>query len=124
MDETILSIPCELTSSATKSISKTTKLTFESSETVPPELIARITANVGKTGYVCFLVGERPIDTLDVLNLPELPIEKDRKSQASRIRSVLYRLWEQEGRNGDSETHYQIRTEQLIEMLKAKLKDV
>ena len=122
--DSILQIACELTGSSTKSVSKTTKLVFESQENVPPELIARITTSVGKTGWLAFLVSERPIDSLDVINLPELPTEKDRKSQATRMRAILWRLWEQEGKPGDSETYYAAKMEALLEMLKSKLKDV
>jgi len=120
-EETLLQIPCELTGSQTKSVSKTTKLTFESQESVPPELISRITAYVGKTGWLCFLPEERQIDVLDVVGLPEIKVDKDRKSQATRLRAVLWRLWEQEGKVGDSETFYNAKMEQLIEHYKEKL---
>lgn len=119
--ETLLQIPCELTGSQTKSVSKTTKLTFESQENVSPELISRITANVGRTGWLCFLPEERKIDVLDVVGLPEIKTEKDRKSQSVRLRAVLYLLWEKGGKVGDSETFYNAKMEQLIEHFKEKL---
>lgn len=121
MDEQILQIAAELTGSSTKSVSRTTKLTFESQESVPPELIAKVTSLVGKTGWLAFLVSDRPIDTLDVVSLPELSTETGRKSQAERIRAVLWRLWEKNGKAGDSETFYNQKTEQIIEHLKKQL---
>jgi len=121
--ETLLQIPAELTGSQTKSVSKTTKLTFESQESVPPELISKITAKVGKTGWLCFLAEERPLDVLDVVGLPEIKAEKGEKSKSARLRGVLYRLWEQTGRVGDSETHYQIHMEKYIEHVKSRIQE-
>lgn len=45
------------------------------------------------------------------------------KTQAQRIRGVLFRLYEQSGSQGDFETYYRIKTEQIIDTLKAKLED-
>lgn len=123
MHETLLQIPCELTGSATKSISKTTKLTFESQENVPAELISKITQNVGKTGWLCFLPEERQIDTMDVMDLPEIKVSKDEKSKALRLRNALYVLWEATGKVGTSEEHYNVQTEKLIDFIKGKIKE-
>ena len=120
-EETLLQIPVELIGSQTKSVTKTTKLQFETQETVPPELIARITAQMGKVGWLSFLVGETPLDSLDVVALPEIKVEKDRKSQAERLRAVIWRLWEKNGKVGDSEAFYNSKTEQIIEHLKKQL---
>lgn len=120
-NDTLLQIPCELTGSTTKSVTQTTKLTFESQQAVPPELIARITAKMGHVGWLAFLVGERQIDSLDVLKLPEITVEKGRKSQAERIRGVIWRIWEKNGKMGDSEAFYNSKTEQIIEHLKKQL---
>ena len=120
--EKILQIPCELISSATRSISKTTKLTFESQEAVPSDLIAQLTQCVGQTGWLTFLAEKRQIDTLDIVNLPEITIEKGEKSKATRLRSSLYRLWESEGKQGDFETAYNVQMEKLIDFVKSKIK--
>ena len=119
--ETLLQIPVELTGSQTKSISKTTKLTFESQENVPPELISRITGSVGKTGWLCFLPEERQIDTLDVIGLPEISVEKGEKTPGQRMRAVIWRIWEKGGKTGDFITFYSSKMEQIIEHLKEKL---
>lgn len=44
-----------------------------------------------------------------------------RKSQAQRIRSVLFLLWKQENPDQDFETFYKERTEKVIEWIKDKL---
>lgn len=120
-DEELLQIICELTDTNTKAIRKTTKLVFETQENVPQELLARITTNVGRVGHLSFLVGEKPIDVLDVISLPDIVEERGRKSQAQRLRAVLWRLWEKGGKVGDAETFYNVKTEAIIEHLKKQL---
>ena len=122
MKETLLQIPAELVSSATRSVSKTTKLTFESQENVPPELISKITENIGRTGWLCWLVSERKIDALDVISLKEIKGEKDKKSKAERLRAALYILWQKEGEIGSSEEFYQAKMERFIDHVKEKIK--
>lgn len=43
------------------------------------------------------------------------------KTPAQRIRAVLYRLWEQSGKQGEFETYYAAKMERLIDQLKEKL---
>lgn len=43
------------------------------------------------------------------------------KTQAQRIRAVVFRIWEQNGKNGDFDTYYKTTTERIIDQLKAKL---
>lgn len=43
------------------------------------------------------------------------------KSQAQRLRGVLYRKWEQQGKNGDFEMFYKIATERIIDQIKDTL---
>ena len=43
------------------------------------------------------------------------------KTQAQRLRGVIYRLWEQNGKQGDSESYYRSLMESLIDQLKGKL---
>lgn len=61
---------------------------------------------------------ESPVDEVTV---PDEPIEKGRKSQATRMRAVIYRLWEQRGKPGDSEDFYRRQMEHFIEVIKEKL---
>lgn len=121
MNNQLLTIPCELLSTMTKSISKTSRFVFESQENILPALIASVTEKVGKTGYLCFLVGEKPIDPMDVIDLPEIKVEKGRKSQAERIRATLWLVWKKNGEIGDAETFYNAKTEQYLDYLKKQL---
>ncbi len=123
-EETILQIPCELTGSATKSVTKTTKLVFETQETVPPELIARITAQMGRVGWLSFLVGERQIDTLEVVGLPEIKTPKDKKSKAERQRNAYYVLWQKQGGTGDFDSFYDSQMERGIDDIKSRIREL
>lgn len=52
----------------------------------------------------------------------EPPAEfRNQKSYSQRLRGCLYRLWEMEGKKGDSETFYQQKMETIIEWVKNKL---
>jgi hypothetical protein len=46
---------------------------------------------------------------------------EENKRPSQRIRNVLYRLWEQGGKQGTFESYYRERMEQLIDLLKKKL---
>lgn len=122
-EELILQIPVELTGSATKSVTKTTKLTFETQEAVNPELIARITSKMGRVGWLSFLVGEKQIDTLDVVGLPDIKVERGDKTKGQRLRGALWKLWEAQGKVGSSEDHYNIHLEKFIDHVKAKIEE-
>lgn len=43
------------------------------------------------------------------------------KTQAQRLRGVLYRLWEAKGSQGDSEAHYRTEMEKIIDLYKERL---
>jgi predicted RecB family nuclease len=56
----------------------------------------------------------------------DIPDEKadsmtGQKTQAQRLRGVVYRLWEQNGKKGNSEEYYRTVMESLIDQLKEKL---
>lgn len=112
-------------SAATRSMTHDVKLTFTTRENVPPELLTQIIGKTGQTGWLSFLVGERQIDTLDVVSLPEIDSPKGEKSKSQRLRAVLYVLWEQEKAekltNLTSEEFYQVKMEQFIDHIKSKL---
>ena len=57
----------------------------------------------------------KDLDSLDI------DLEDTTKTPSKRLRNVLYRLWEQEGRAGDFKEFYKNRMEQLITMIKNKL---
>lgn len=62
---------------------------------------------------------------LDTLSTEIITIKKDMesKSQAQRIRSILFLLWKQEGEPDTFDIYYYQKTEKYIEMLKSKLED-
>lgn len=56
----------------------------------------------------------------------DIPDEKadtmtGRKTQAQRLRGVIYRIWESKGSNGSFETYYQSYMEKVIDQLKEKI---
>lgn len=50
-----------------------------------------------------------------------LEIPREGKSESERLRGVLYKVWESEGRKGDFPLYYKIRMERFIDGEKAKL---
>jgi hypothetical protein len=58
---------------------------------------------------------EEKADTIEVKG------EVSTKTQAQRIRAVLFLIWKQEGEQGRFEDFYKAKTEQIIEHLKSKL---
>ena len=72
------------------------------------------------------ILDEKPIDriTPDDLDLPELKMtEKDDKTPSQRLRAVLFRLWEKEGKQEfkTSDEHYKYFMEKLIDHWKVRL---
>lgn len=62
----------------------------------------------------------------DDLTEQDIPDEKPdkmsgQKTQAQRLRAVIYVLWEQSGKKGSSEDHYRRVMEGLIDQLKERL---
>lgn len=58
---------------------------------------------------------------VDEVEVPDEPVEKGRKTQAQRLRGVIYRVWESKGSKEDPEDFYRRTMEKLIEMYKEKL---
>lgn len=66
------------------------------------------------------------LSTDDDLTEADVPDEKPdtmtgRKTQAQRLRAVIYRIWEQNGKKGNSEDHYRMVLESIIDQMKEKL---
>jgi hypothetical protein len=60
------------------------------------------------------------------LNGKDIPDEKPdsmtgKKTQAQRLRAVIYKIWESKGSNGSFETYYQSYMEKVIDQLKEKI---
>lgn len=73
-----------------------------------------------KEGWLLFAANESELKEADV------PDEKadsmtNQKTQAQRLRGVVYRLWEMNGKKGDSESYYKSVMEGLIDQLKERL---
>lgn len=116
----ILQIPATLTkyeSLANKAI----KLTFQSQEEMRPELLSNIIDKLEKTGFISFAV--RKIEADDLVNLPDIDATKydTAKSPGQRLRAVIYRYWEQKGKQGDFNLYYLRSMERLIDSYKDKL---
>lgn len=95
------------------------KLVFETRE-LPGAEIAILADYRMKEGWLMFAANENELKESDI------PDEKadsmtGQKTQAQRLRGVIYRLWEQNGKKGDSENYYRSVMESLIEQLKEKL---
>lgn len=95
------------------------KLVFETRE-MPGVEIAILADYRQKEGWLLFS------PNADELKVADIPDEKadsmtGQKTQAQRLRGVIYRLWEQNGKKGDSEAYYRSMMEKLIEQLKEKL---
>lgn len=129
MQETIIQVPCELVKAEMRSLTKDAKLIFNTQQEVPAELLTRIIEKIGQTGWLSFLVGERRIDTMDILSLPEIVTDKGEKTKAQRLRAAIYVLWEYEKKEKlttfSSEEYYNVMLEKFIDHVKSKLpKDV
>lgn len=83
-----------------------------------------------KFGWFLFAEGEKSGDEFDNIELPKITLEPDEKSPATRLRAVLYRLWEESGKRDErgqecaSETFYKIYMEKYIDHCKKKLNDL
>ena len=91
-------------------------ITFEVSELTNPD-VARIALHGEQYGWLLF---NEDKDSEENVSLPKLP-RSGKKSQAERLRGVLYRLWEQSDRALNSDDHYQQELERIIEHYKGKL---
>ena len=100
------------------------RLTYDTQESVPDDIIARMVVSKGRTGWLSFLpTAERMIRPEDVADLPEIRAKPEEiKSKAQRLRAVLYRLWEVERRTLTSEEFYDQEMELVIESFKRRLR--
>lgn len=96
---------------------RTYKLIFNTQE-LQGEEAAKLLPLLLSQGWLLFSP-----DELEEADVPDAKPESmtGQKSQAQRIRAVLYRKWEQQGKNGDFEMFYKIATERIIDQVKASL---
>jgi hypothetical protein len=91
-------------------------ITFEVSELTNPD-VARIALHGEQYGWLFF---NEDRESEENVSLPKLP-RSGRKTQAERMRAVLYLLWEQSDRKLNSDDYYSQEMDRMIEELKAKL---
>lgn len=109
--------PAQLTKVASRS-DRTYSLTFNTRELSGSEA-ATLLDDLMNEGWLLWSPNED-------LQEADIPTEKadsmtGQKTQAQRLRGVIYRLWEQNGRRGNSEDYYRTVMEGLIDQLKEKL---
>lgn len=97
------------------------RLIFDSQENQSDEVLGKIASLTDKIGWLCFLPGRENIQAEQVMNLPAITPEDGGKSPAQRMRGVLFRIWEQKGKDGDFETYYKTKMGTIIDQLKEKL---
>jgi hypothetical protein len=130
MKETLLQIPGEICKVEAKR-NGAILLTMRSQEDIPPEVRARAMEYHEKFGWFCFLPSTEQIRAEDILDLDLPKLETtEKKTQSERLRAVLYRLWEQDGKPNKTaqkteamafEVHYRDAMETLIEHYKKRL---
>lgn len=84
-----------------------------------PEAGSQLFALKDKYGFFIFVEGEVAPDNIEV---PEyVPDFKNEKSPSQRLRAVLFRLWEQQGKPNSSEQFYREQMDRIIQHYKDKL---
>ena len=95
------------------------KITFVTSRELAPEQGSILLALANQEGYAYFsssALQESQLVVPDVV--PEFPTDK---SPSVRLRNSLWRLWEQQGKQGEFDSWYKHRMELIIEQIKEKL---
>lgn len=97
------------------------RLRIDTQENLSPEAIHRLMGLYNKLGWFTFNV--HLIEAEDLVNLP--PLKKsgvDVKTPSQRLRSVFYRMWQQNSMGyASSDDHYAYMMEKLIDFYKDKL---
>lgn len=98
---------------------KTVRLQVDCQAMSPEDMTVVFSLN-GSLGY--FFFQSEFFDKVDNIKLPPLKLEKDEKSQASRIRAALYCHWEKYRKEKeDFELFYRRQTDKWIEEIKETL---
>ncbi len=61
-----------------------------------------------------------PVEQLDSI---ELDLYDKKKTQSQRLRAVLFKLYKQEGGEGEFKDYYKVKTEKIIKHFKSRLED-
>jgi hypothetical protein len=92
------------------------KLTFETRQLVGEE-VALLADHFQQEGWLLY----KPNDEIRFSDVPTETAEVGAKSNSQRLRSVIYIMWEQQGKPGSFESFYTTVTDRLIELIKSKL---
>lgn len=99
---------------------KSISLTFITSTEQTPEELMEMDKLTDQTG-VLYFKGAGTLMQSEVDELDNVDIELEGKTKSQRLRGVLWRQWEQLGKQGDFKAFYSTRMEQFIELVKSKL---
>ena len=101
------------------------RLQVDTQEEVTDIATAMVFGYRNKVGVFAFAKSE--IDKSELVIPKYRPLEAEQKTPSQRLRSVLYRLWEQDGKKDlfgvgcDSDTHYKQMMDKLTNFYKEKL---
>lgn len=82
---------------------------------LPPEAFSELQGHLNQFGW--FMFSENHVQDEEI---PDEDAEENKKP-SKRLRAVLYRLWEQNGKQGTFETYYREQMDKVIEYIKGKL---
>jgi len=100
---------------------RTLKLTFETNEPTPEQLVA-ITHSLQKAGFVAFNPDVFQEKEKEFIASMKVDYDDTEKSKGQRLRAVFYKLWEQDNQGYDTFTlFYDGQMEKLIRHFKNKL---
>lgn len=60
-------------------------------------------------------------DEVEAFDSVDMDLIDNKKTPSQRLRNVFYRLWEQEGKQGEFKEFYRVKMETLVEHFKQKL---
>jgi hypothetical protein len=79
---------------------------------------AEIDKVVGRPGYLLF--SENEFSEADI-PLADAPTERGDKTPSQRLRAILYRVWEKEGKRGDYDLWYRAEMSRIMDAYKTEL---
>jgi hypothetical protein len=92
------------------------KLTFETRQLVGEE-VALLADHFQQEGWLLY----KPNSEITLTDVPAESAEVGAKTNSQRLRSVVYVLWEQQGKPGSFNDFYTATTDRLIDLIKSKL---
>lgn len=110
-------LPAQLTKVSSRS-DRSYKMEFSTRELSGSEAAALL-GQLMQEGWLLY----SPNDDVTEADIPDEKADSmtGSKTQAQRLRGVIYRPWEQNGKKGNSEEYYRSVMESLIDQLKEKL---